>query len=576
MKDNKKEQSSPVEVNQEAANSKLGDFKARIGDILVEQKIISKETLEKALQEQKVTGQRLGEILVEKGWAKAEQINRSLASQMGTEAVNIFKYIIEPQILDLINELDARQFKSMPLFTSGDTLYVATVNPNNIVAIDNLQKKSGLKVKTLLANEADVHWAIEQYYRASGTIDEILSSLDAEKLAKGDKGQEENVVKLVSLMITDGVHRKASDLHIEPEEKVLNVRYRIDGILQKAYSLPKIIQSAIISRLKIVSNLDISEKRLPQDGRLRMKIEAKEIDFRVSTCPTVYGENVVLRVLDKSGLVVGLESLGFDKREFDTFKKMLSAPYGIVLVTGPTGSGKTTTLYSALQILNNEDVNIMTVEDPVEFQFHGIRQVQINSKIDLKFVDVLRSFLRQDPDIVMVGEIRDLETAQIAVQAALTGHLVFSTLHTNDSATAFTRLVEMGIEPFLVSSSLLGVLAQRLVRKICPKCKEEFSPPAETVKAIGLKDPAKAKFFKGKGCGACSNTGYKGRVGIYELLVNSPKVQEKLLKRRPADEIQAVSQEEGTVLLREAAIEKALAGVTTLEEVFRITQGIIT
>jgi type IV pilus assembly protein PilB len=584
MKDKKKEEpivsldkGQPVSGKKADADGKLGDFKARLGDMLVEKGLLKEDDLKKALAEQKVTGQRLGELLVERGVITSEEINYALASQMGTEAVNIFKYIIEPQILNLVNEADARQFKTMPLFKSGDTLYVATINPNNIVAIDHLQKQSGYKVKTLLANEADVSWAIEQYYKTSGTVEEIISSLDPEKLVKGDKDQEQNVVKLVDLLINDAVHKKASDIHIEPEEKVMNVRHRIDGILHKAHVLPKAIQAAVISRIKILSNLDISEKRLPQDGRLQMKIEAKAIDFRVSTCVTVYGENIVLRVLDKSGLVVGLESLGFGKKEYASFQKMITAPYGIILVTGPTGSGKTTTLYSALQILNKEDVNIMTVEDPVEFQFHGIRQVQVNHKIGLNFVDVLRSFLRQDPDIVMVGEIRDLETAEIAVQAALTGHLVFSTLHTNDAATAFTRLTEMGIEPFLVSSSLLGVLAQRLVRKICSKCKEEYTPSAETVKSLGLegKDQANRKFARGKGCDACGHTGYKGRIGIYELLLNSAKIQDLVLKRSPVDQIQKVAQEEGSSLLRDVAIEKAFSGATSLDEVFRITQGTI-
>jgi type IV pilus assembly protein PilB len=324
-----------------------------------------------------------------------------------------------------------------------------------------------------------------------------------------------------------------------------------------------------------MSNLDISEKRLPQDGRIRMWVESKEIDFRVSTCPTVHGENTVLRVLDKSGLTLGLEVLGFPKRDLKVFEEIFSSPYGIILVTGPTGSGKTTTLYSVLQKLNKEEVNIMTVEDPVEYQFHGMRQVQVNPRIGLKFASTLRSFLRQDPDIIMVGEIRDLETAEIAVQAALTGHLVLSTLHTNDAPTAFTRLVDMGVEPFLVSSSLLGVLAQRLVRKVCSRCREEYTPSESMLKALKLEDKAGSlTFVRGKGCKYCTNTGYRGRIGIYELLKNTPTIQDLVLKKASSADIRIVARKEGMVTLREAAIEKLVAKITSLDEVFRVTQEI--
>lgn len=546
----------------------------RLGELLIEQSIITEAALKEALGEQKVTRQRLGDILVEKGFAAAEQINRAIASQMETEVANISDYIILPEVISLVKEEDVRKFKVMPLFKSEDILYVAMANPNDVFAIDQLQRQSGLKIKSLLASEENLAWAIEQYYEASGTVEDILATVDEDKLARGDKSQENTIIKLVNLLITKAVHDRASDIHIEPEQNVVNIRYRIDGILHKRYVLPKSLQSAVISRFKILSNLDISEKRLPQDGRMRMRVESKEIDFRVSTCPTVYGENVVLRILDKTGLVLGLESLGFPKEEFEKFKEMISSPYGIVLVTGPTGSGKTTTLYSSLQLLNKEDVNIMTVEDPVEYEFIRMRQVQVNPEIGLTFASALRSFLRQDPDIVMVGEIRDLETAEIAVQAALTGHLVFSTLHTNDTPTTFTRLIDMGIEPFLVSSSLLGILAQRLIRKICPKCKEEFEPSGEVLKSLGLegKVPKGTKFFRGKGCESCGRTGYKGRIGIYELLKNSQSIQALVLDKVSSEEIKKTAIKEGMRTLREAALEKLISGVTTLEEVIRVTQ----
>ncbi|MFA5008776.1 MAG: ATPase, T2SS/T4P/T4SS family [Candidatus Omnitrophota bacterium] len=548
--------------------------KRMLGELLCEQSVITKEALTEALREQKVTHQRLGEILVERGLVTAEQINRALASQMDTQAVHVSDYIIAPEIIALIREEDARRFHVMPLFKSEDVLYVAMKNPNDVLAIDQLHRQSGLKIKSFLVAEDEVLWAIEQYYQISGSVEEMILGIDSEKLSKGEKEQETAVIKLVSLMISKAVHELASDIHIEPEQNVLNVRYRIDGVLHKRHVLPKALQSAIISRVKIMSNLDISEKRLPQDGRIRLRVEAKEIEFRVSTCPTIYGENIVLRILDKSGLVLGLESLGFSQRSFEYFKSMITTPYGIILVTGPTGSGKTTTLYSALQILNKENVNIMTVEDPVEYEFQRMRQVQVSPDIGLTFASALRSFLRQDPNIIMIGEIRDLETAQIAVQAALTGHLVFSTLHTNDSPTAFTRLINMGVEPFLVSSSLIGIVAQRLMRKICPKCKEEYEPSKELLDSLGIenKNISQIKFARGKGCAACNKTGYKGRVGIYEVLKNTPGLQALVLEKVSADEIRKAAVKEGMQTLRDIAIEKLLAGITTIEEVVRVTQ----
>lgn len=563
-----------AEDNQKAAAKPKS--RKRLGEILIGQSVISEDILKQALAEQKVAHQRLGEILIERGWVTAEQINLALAHQMEIEAVSISDYVIEPAILSLVTEEEAKKFKVMPLFKTGNTLAIAMANPNDVFAIDQLRRQTGFKIQPYSATEADVFWTIEQYYQASGTVESILEVIDPEKLSKGDRQQEMNILKLVNLVITRAVHDKVSDIHIEPEKNIINVRYRLDGILHKRYVLPDILKGPITSRIKILSNLDISEKRLPQDGRLRMRIESKEIDFRVSTCPTNYGENTVLRVLDKSGLTLGLEALGFPKNDLERFTKMFSAPYGIILVTGPTGSGKTTTLYSVLQKLNKESVNIMTVEDPVEYQFHGMRQVQVNPKIGLNFSGALRSFLRQDPDIVMVGEIRDLETAEIAVQAALTGHLVLSTLHTNDAPTAFTRLVDMGVEPFLVSNSLLGVLAQRLMRKICLKCREYYEPSEGIINALDLTGEAKSglKFVRGPGCKACTNTGYKGRIGIYELLNNSSVIQDLVLKKASSAQIRNTAIKEGMTTLRKGAIEKLMAGVTTVEEVFRVTQEV--
>ncbi|MFH1339111.1 MAG: ATPase, T2SS/T4P/T4SS family [Candidatus Omnitrophota bacterium] len=548
----------------------------KIGEMLIEQGFITQHQLNEALEEQKLTGQKIGEILVSKGWIAREEFERVLAKQSGVITFDLSGYIIEPDIVKLVPEDLAVKYKFMPVFKVENTLTVAMVDPSNVFIIDELQRRTGCVIEPVLANEMDIRRAQDQFYGTSGTMQEIVASIDKDKLAEGEKlGEEAPVIKIVNLLIIQAVQAKASDIHIEPEEKFLGVRYRIDGILHRQRPLPKELQPAIISRIKIMSSLDIAEKRLPQDGRILMRIGNKEIDFRVSTCPTVFGENVVLRILDRSSLVLGLENLGFPAENLKKFERLISQPYGIILVTGPTGSGKTTTLYSALHRLNREGVNIMTVEDPVEYQFAQMRQVQINPRAGLIFTTALRSFLRQDPDIIMVGEIRDLETAQIAVQAALTGHLVFSTLHTNDAPTAFTRLINMGVEPCLVSSSLLGVLAQRLVRKVCDKCRQRYTPSKELLMTLGLEgkvDPDEVRFNRGKGCSVCSQTGYKGRIAIFELLLNTSAVQELVLQRASADQIRKAAQKEEMTLLREAAIEKLFAGVTSAEEVIRVTQ----
>ncbi|MCG2711372.1 MAG: Flp pilus assembly complex ATPase component TadA [Candidatus Omnitrophica bacterium] len=548
----------------------------RIGEILLEQGLINPHQLEEALQEQKTTGEKLGEVLTRKGWLAVEELNRSLALQMGVSTFDLANYIISPEVVKLIPQDTAIKYKLMPVFKVGNVLSVAMLNPGNVFIIDELQRITGCRIEAVLADEIPIRKAQDQYYGGAGTIQEIVSTIDRSKLKDAEKlGEEAPIVKLVNLLIVEAVQSGASDIHIEPEEKFVNVRYRIDGILHKHMILPKDLQPAIISRFKIMSWMDIAEKRIPQDGRILKKIGNKDIDFRVSTCPTIHGENLVLRILDKGNMLAGLESLGFPERELKLLQKLIVKPYGILLVTGPTGSGKTTTLYSILQKINKEDINIMTVEDPVEYQFPQIRQVLVNQKAGLTFAAALRSFLRQDPNVIMVGEIRDLETAEIAVQAALTGHLVLSTLHTNDSPTAFTRLVEMGIEPFLVSSSLLGVLAQRLVRKVCSKCKEEYVPAPKLLQTLGLGenfDPNQ-KFARGKGCSLCSKSGYKGRIGIYELLKASAPIQELVLNRASADDIREMACKQGMRTLRETAIEKLLTGETTAEEVMRVTLG---
>jgi type IV pilus assembly protein PilB len=546
----------------------------KIGEILVGNGLITETQLAEALAEQRVTGNRLGEIAIKKGWVTREEVEKSLTQQKGISSFNLSGYIIEPEVVRLIPEDFARKYKLMPVFIIENTLTVAMADPSNVFIIDEIQRLTKLNVEPVSTEELDIRKVHDQYYGPTGSLQEIIGSIDRNKLAEAEKlGDEAPVIKIVNYLIIQAVQTKASDIHIEPEDKLLNVRYRIDGMLHRQPSLPRDLAAAVTSRFKIMAGLDIAEKRLPQDGRIMMKVGSKDIDFRVSTCPTIHGENIVLRILDKTGLVLGLESLGFPQNTLGLFKELLASPYGIILVTGPTGSGKTTTLYSSLQLLNKDDVNIMTVEDPVEYQFPGMRQVHVNVLAGLTFASALRSFLRQDPDIVMVGEIRDLETAEIAVQAALTGHLVFSTLHTNDSPSAFTRLMNMGVEPFLISSSLLGVLAQRLLRRVCEKCKELYSPSEILLKDMGLEDKIKEniKFAKGKGCKVCNQSGYKGRIGIYELLKVTPEIQEAVLKKISADEIRNLAVSQGMVTLRRAALEKLLLGATTPEEVMRVT-----
>jgi len=544
----------------------------RVGELIIEAGYITQEQLQNALEEQALTKEKIGEIFIKNGWITKVELDNALAAQVGVSRFELSTYIIDPEVGQLIPEDFARKYKLIPVFKVENVLTVAMVEPTNVFVIDELQKITGCTIEPVLADEMATHKALEQCYGTSSSMKEIIDGLSVENLqGNDDLGEEAPIIKLVNLIIIKAIEQVSSDIHMEPEDRFLGVRYRIDGILHRRESLPKSLQPAILSRLKIMAGLDVAEKRLPQDGRILMKIGAKEIDFRVSTCPTVHGENAVLRILDKSTMAVGLGNVGFPKKQLDELEELIMQPYGIFLVTGPTGSGKTTTLYSALKKRNNEDVNIMTVEDPVEYQFPQIRQVHVNPKIGLSFAGALRSFLRQDPDIIMVGEIRDLETAEIAVQAALTGHLVFSTLHTNDAPTAFTRLMDMGIEPFLVSSSVLGVLAQRLIRKICAHCKQEYEPDKAVLAVLGIEDKPEQKFCRGRGCGICGKTGYKGRQGIFELMKNSPKLQALVLKKSSADELKAQGKKDGMLTLRDSAIEKLLEGVTTVEEVLRVT-----
>ena len=549
----------------------------KVEDILLEEGLLSQEQLKEALEESRVSNQKLERILTSKGWVKEEDINRVMASFAGVKTVNLDNYLIEPGVISTVPQESAHKYKLIPIYKTDKTLGVAMVNPTNVFIIDELQRKTNLLIEPFMASEAEIDRAITQYYGTASTVREIIASIDEKKLMEGEKlGEEAPIIKLVNLIIIQAVQERASDIHVEPEEKYLGLRYRIDGILHRRSSLPKLLQPAVMSRIKILAGLDIAEKRIPQDGRILMRVGNKEYDFRVSSNPVSHGENFVLRILDKSTLAFELETLGLDPFGLGRVKELTAKNYGIILVTGPTGSGKTTTLYCVLQKLNKETVNILTVEDPIEYELPLIRQTQVNPKAGLLFSSAMRAFLRQDPNIIMVGEIRDQETAELAVQAALTGHLVFSTLHTNDAPTSFNRLIDMGVEPFLITSSILGIIAQRLMRRVCEQCKEPYTATKANLEGLGLRNEVgqDIKFYQGKGCALCSQTGYKGRVGIYEVLKTSPKIQELVLHKATADEVRKVAVEEGMKTLRQLAIEKLLAGLTTIEEVIRVTQEV--
>lgn len=558
----------------------------KIGDILIDQGLISFEQLKEALEMQKDgSKKRLGEIFVETGVITNEELYEILQYVYETEYVDLSNYVIDPEVISLISEKAALRFKLIPLSKNEDELIIAMANPLDVYAIDFVRDHTKIKkIKSLLASEEDVLNAITNYYEL-GEYDDIIEKLGTEIIFKEEEEEEDSkkleaiskeapIIQLVNMLIVQGVKDRASDIHIEPNKKGLLIRLRIDGMLHDIRTLPNKIKSAVTSRIKILAKMDIAERRLPQDGRFQVKFGTREVDLRVSTIPTVLGEKVVLRLLDKSKGLIKLEQLGFIPEQLEQFKSIISKSYGIILITGPTGSGKTTTLYAALNQVNSKDKNIITVEDPVEYKLDRINQIQIKPKINLTFANALRSILRQDPDVIMVGEIRDSETAQIAVQAALTGHLVFSTLHTNDAASALTRLIDMDVETFLISSSVIGVIGQRLVRVICEKCKEEYIPGEGILSGLNLKsnsnDDGKVKLYRGTGCSSCKNTGYYGRTSIYELLVLDEEVRTLIISKVPSNIIKDVAIKKGMKTLKDNGLEKAMQGVTTIEEVLRV------
>jgi type IV pilus assembly protein PilB len=560
---------------------------ARLGEILLKANLITQTQLDQALTQQKIEGGRIGSILTKLGFVKEEDVARCLGQKYGIPYLDLDTQEIDPAVTRLIPPGIAQKHLVIPISKVGTTLTMAMADPTNVFAVDDIKFMTGMNIKLMIATESSVRRAIDRYYDSSESLQTVMASMEDAGMEVMDDQEdlhpnvgelkqaveEAPVVKLVNLVLAEAIKRGASDIHIEPYERVFRIRFRIDGVLYEVMSPPLSMKNAIISRLKIMADLDISERRLPQDGRMKVKFKGKEVDFRVSTLPTLFGEKVVMRLLDKSNLTLDMSKLGFEPQALTAFEEAIQAPYGMILVTGPTGSGKTTTLYSALDHLNQLETNIMTAEDPVEFNIRGINQVQIREGIGLTFAAALRAFLRQDPDVIMVGEIRDYETAEIGVKAALTGHLVLSTLHTNDAPSAVTRLLNMGIEPFLVASSVLLILAQRLLRRICSQCRGPVAVPSIALVDVGLSEEEAATLtcFKGSGCETCSGTGYKGRIAIYEVLLLSPEIRDLILSGASAVEIKRTAIQQGMRTLRMSGLSKLKEGITTVQEVVRVT-----
>jgi len=565
----------------------------RLGDLLVAEGLVKQEELQRALAEQKGTTEKLGSVLVRLKLVNEEQLTGFLSRQYGIPSITLSQLDIDPGILRLVPPQIARKYEVLPVKRAANTLTLAMADPTNVFALDDVSFMTNLQVLPVVAAQAAIRRAIERNYENQGAaITDVLTELaedqasnvevvddDEDSGGKVDvfelkeSADEAPVVKLVNMVLVDAIQKGASDIHWEPYEKAFRVRFRIDGVLHEMLTPPKRLESAIVSRLKIMSSLDIAERRVPQDGRIKLRYHTREIDFRVSILPTIFGEKAVLRILDKDALQLDLTKLGFDPGALETFEKVIRQPYGMILITGPTGSGKTTTLYSAIHTINSPEHNIMTAEDPVEYNLKGVNQVQINDGIGRTFASALRAFLRQDPDVILVGETRDLETAQISIRAALTGHLVFSTLHTNDSPSTVARLIDMGIPPFLVASSLLLVMAQRLGRKVCKDCKEPYEVDEDSLLPYGhvLTGVGRTQFYKGRGCATCSFTGMKGRVAIYEVMPVSQEIRNLILKNAPVTDIRAMAQAQGMKTLRQAGLLKVLAGATTVDEVLRVT-----
>lgn len=564
-------------------------LKERLTEILIKDKIVSEVELKKALKIQKQKGGSLKDVLVELGFANEKDLMAALSQGLGIPPIALSRFKIDIDIIKLIPRDIARKYQIVPVSRVGNMLTVAMTDPLNVFAIDDLRSLTGFEIGTIIASAKDVQDVIDQHYDEDthGAIEDLVKDMSAEeleiiradKIKETDSGrllklvEEAPVVKLTNLILENAIKSRASDILIEPMEKSLRIRCRVDGVLKQVESLSKNMHESVVSRIKVMAELNIAERRLPQDGRFKLKIKDNDVDFRVSIVPTITGEKVALRVLDKAQAMLDIEKLGFGKNTLKVFKKCISRPHGMILACGPTGSGKTTTLYSLLKYVHSSEKNIITIEDPVEYQILGINQVTVRTDVGLTFASALRSILRQDPDIIMIGEIRDFDTVDIAIKSALTGHLVLSTLHTTTACGSVVRLVNMGVEPFLIASSLIAIIAQRLVRKLCPDCKEIYKPTQALIARLGLDkdDTRKLSFYKPKGCERCSKLGYEGRVGICEILTLSPTIRGLILKRVRESEIKQTARKEGMKTLREDGIEKVLGGTTSLEEILRVT-----
>lgn len=557
-------------------------LRGRLGERLVTSGFLTEDQLKLALDEQKKSGEPLGKLLQRLGYVSEEVVLTILADQAGMERVSLDTYGFEPEVLGLLPESFVRTHRIIPLAREGDLLTVAMADPFDIMAIEEIERLTNLYVEAKAATETDILKIINHFYKEGRKHPQAVEDLleEGKNLKLKPEQKEEDlaavapVVQLVNQTIIQAVKQEATDIHLEPKEKELCSRFRIDGILHEGPTFPKNLQPAITSRIKIMANLNISENRLPQDGRIAFLLDKKKIDLRVSTLPNIFGENIVLRVLDKEKLVLGLAHLGFSPLNLTVFKDSILRSHGIILVCGPTGSGKTTTLYSALSHLNSKEKNIVTLEDPVEYELPELCQSQINLRAGLTFASGLRAILRQDPDIIFVGEMRDTETIEVAMRAAITGHLVFSTLHTNDAADAIARLLDMGVEAYLLSSSLVAILAQRLVRLICPSCKERVRPEEDLLRIAGIGEKGKGMlFYRGKGCDQCYGTGYRGRIGIFEILPVSPSITSLIVKGADSQTLKNKAREEGMSTMMEDGLQKAVEGITTLEEVVRVAYG---
>ena len=545
-----------------------------LGTMLLQEGLLTRADLDRATEIQTETGMPLGRILVEENFVKETDLVKTLAHHIGLEFVSLDDVTIDPSATALVPEALARRYAAIPIgFEEDGSLTVAMADPANVLAIDDIRAITGMDVRPKVATRTEVEDAISRMAQFDDAVSDLGDLLDEDAEVEDLSAMEASVdeapvVKLVNTIITRAINERASDIHIEPGEKDLRVRFRIDGVLHESMSTPRTIANAMVSRLKIMADINIAERRIPQDGRISLKVQGRQVDLRVATLPSVWGEKVVLRILDRSSILLELTDLGFSESNLERYASSYNKPYGAILVTGPTGSGKSTTLYATLNVLNRPEVNIITTEDPVEYRLPGITQVQVNRKAGLTFASALRSILRADPDVALIGEIRDRETAQIAIEAALTGHLVLSTLHTNDASSSIGRLIEMDVEPYLVASSIDAIVAQRLARRLCEKCRVSIKPDAERFEIAGLAVPK--EIYAGEGCGACANTGYRGRMALHEVLLVSEDIQRMAVERRPSDEIQDIAVEQGMTTLWQDGLEKVAAGMTSLEELMRV------